>query len=255
MTPDFWIVIPAYREAHRLPPYLRDLSRSLASAPFTVQIQVVDDGSPPADLAALKSALADSSLETPLLTPLKILPENSGKGAAIKAGWDLAPAATPWIVFLDADGAIPAYEVLRVLSTVFMNRTPTRAYFGSRQRMLGRHIERNLTRHLAGRVFATCVGVFINPHIYDSQCGFKCIPHATYRLFRFKLREPRFIFDVELLILLLAQGVSIEEIPVDWTDIPGGKVRLLRDVPSMLLGLVRIRLRHFHGAETGRAAK
>lgn len=243
MRSDFWIVIPAYREAVRLPPYLRALGQALGTAPFTARIQVVDDGSPIADRAMLESAINKCRREFPHLNALHILPVNRGKGAAVRAGWDLAPADVLHLAFLDADGSVPASEVVRVLGTVPPSSTD-HAWFGSRRRMPGRNIERVWFRHAIGRVFAFCVSTLFSSRIYDSQCGFKCIPHEVYRRIGHQLHENRFVFDVELLVVLRAAGCHPMEIPIDWSHTPGGKVSLSRDAPAMLLGLIRIRLRH-----------
>ena len=57
------------------------------------------------------------------------------------------------------------------------------------------------------------------------------------------LREVSFCFDVELLAALLDSGTAIEEVPVDWRDVPGSKLHVGRDAARMWLGLLRIRHR------------
>lgn len=246
MTCDFWIVIPAFSEAERLPPYLRMLAAALSEAPFHSRIQVVDDGSPAADRAALEAALEYCRREFPLINPLHALPANRGKGAAVRAGWDLAPADTPHLVFLDADGSTPAAEVVRVLSCIPRSDSK-RVWIGSRQRVDGRVIQRNFFRHVVGRIFAACVVALFQTRIHDTQCGFKCIPHEAYRRIRFQLHEDRFVFDVELLLALHAAGCDTAEVPIDWSHTAGGKISFLRDAPAMLLGLARIRGRRYRG--------
>jgi glycosyltransferase involved in cell wall biosynthesis len=250
MTMDFWIVIPAYSEALRLPPYLRLLGQALHGAPFKARIQVVDDGSPLAERIALEAAINEFRHECPFLNPLHVLPLNRGKGAAIRAGWQLAPSDCPHLAFIDADGSIPASEVVRVLASI--PTTSGHAYFASRRRVPGRIVKRNEFRHVIGRIFAFLVTLLFRQGIHDSQCGFKCVPHRSYRRIQIKLREDRFVFDVELLVMLCATGCKVIEIPIDWKHTPGGKVCLLRDAPAMVLGLVKIRIRSRNHAPSDR---
>jgi dolichyl-phosphate beta-glucosyltransferase len=48
---------------------------------------------------------------------------------------------------------------------------------------------------------------------------------------------------VELLLLLLEQGFEVEEFPVDWHDVKGSKVNLLKDSLQMTLEVFRIKRR------------
>jgi dolichyl-phosphate beta-glucosyltransferase len=52
-----------------------------------------------------------------------------------------------------------------------------------------------------------------------------------------------FAFDVELCLLLLKFGFRVIEFPVDWRDVPGSKVNLLRDSWRMAREVFRIRRR------------
>ncbi|MDD5350204.1 MAG: hypothetical protein PHQ12_08335, partial [Chthoniobacteraceae bacterium] len=188
----------------------------------------------------------------PMVRPALFLERNEGKGAAILRGWDTAledgAEENGWVGFLDADGAVPAREVARVLGTIAAAPQTRRSLFASRIQMRGRTVKRRLKRHLMGRVFATLVGTLIDPRIYDSQCGFKLIPAAAYRRIRPVMEEKRFAFDVELLAALNHYGFPVEEIPVDWEDIPGSKVSLVRDAWRMFRAVRAIRRRLPGGA-------
>jgi dolichyl-phosphate beta-glucosyltransferase len=175
------------------------------------------------------------------LEPL-FLDANRGKGGAVRAGWDTAMSEHDWVGFVDADGAISASEVCRLLQLA-SSSPPDTAWFGSRVRMLGKTIERSALRHLSGRVFATLVGLSITPAVYDSQCGIKFVPTAAYRRVASWLREDGFCFDVELLAALLDAGIAVVEEPIDWRDQPESRVSFWRDAWRMFLGVRRIRAR------------
>jgi glycosyltransferase involved in cell wall biosynthesis len=91
----FAVVIPAYNEARRI----RRVIDAARRAPGVVEIVVVDDGS--TDHTALVAQASGARVVK--------LPENRGKGAALRAGAEDAQA--PVLVFLDADllGLTPAH--------------------------------------------------------------------------------------------------------------------------------------------------
>jgi glycosyltransferase involved in cell wall biosynthesis len=236
-------VIPAFHESERIGPFLDDLARELAG--FTaVTVQVVDDGSDPAEGQKLAQLVDGKRSSMPGLNPVHRLPRNLGKGAAVRAGWDLA-ADESWLAFADADGATPAREIARLIK-IIGNQSDTEqptAVFASRILMLGRQVDRQVRRHLVGRVFATLVSNLLDIRAYDTQCGCKFVPATAYRDVRGGLQCKGFSFDVELLVALLDSGWNVREEPVDWNEIPGGKVRILRDSWRMFRELLDIRAR------------
>ncbi len=80
------------------------------------------------------------------------------------------------------------------------------------------------------------------PGVADTQCGFKLFARsAAERIFPL-LREAGWAFDVELLFLAQKFGMTIEEVPVNWSAVGGSKVRA-RDAIKMFTALLRIRRR------------
>ena len=237
---DFILVIPAFEESHRLPSYLDSLATELERCPFKCGILVVDDGSSERERNAMLESIRPIINRHPILMEPILLPKNQGKGAAIMAGWADGTQAT-WLAFVDADGAISPTEVVRVLGLMVAEANPDKSIFASRIKMLGRTVDRSGKRHLSGRLFAHLTGVLIDPRVYDSQCGFKIISSKAFREIRGLLLEKRFTFDVELMAALLHKGALIEEVPIDWSDIPGSKISLVRDTFKMFFSLLRIR--------------
>lgn len=242
MITDFLLVIPAFEEGERLPGFLKPLAEQLDSCGFSSSILVVDDGSSADESAKLVSAVERIRREHERVLPPLVLPKNRGKGGAIKAGWSSGVNAR-WLSFVDADGSISPSEVIRLLTMALADFGERKSLFASRIRMLGRVVERNWLRHLSGRVYATLVGRFIYPGVYDSQCGFKVVPARAFASVRNLLREERFTFDVELMAALLHCGFPTEEVPIDWHDVPGSKVSFFRDTFLMAKSLLRIRAR------------
>ena len=232
------IAIPAFNEAERLPRFLEELERVGVLREPGVEVVVVDDGSEVSQSAVMADAVKRlrGTAEGGALRYMK-LARNRGKGGAVYAAWD-EPGEVDLLAFLDADGSVSGVETLRLLRLAA--GCPEKAFFASRVKMLGRTVDRGFKRHLLGRTFASLVGVFVEPGVYDSQCGLKIIPAAQYLKFRSWLRECRFAFDVELVAALVDTQCRIVEVPIDWRHVPGSKVNLFRESLQMFQGVIRI---------------
>ena len=104
-----------------------------------------------------------------------------------------------------------------------------------------RHVHRQIKRRIIGHVFASLVSVLLNIRIHDSQCGLKLIPRTAYERFAPFLIIRGFAFDVELLASLHDIEMPFQEVPIEWFEVSGGHVRLLRDSWRMARDVWRIR--------------
>ena len=105
--------------------------------------------------------------------------------------------------------------------------------------MLGRKVNRQLIRHLSGRIFATVVHLVTAIDVYDSQCGLKLMKQAVFKDVHRCSQSNGFAFDVEMLLLARKFGYRMEEFPVDWRHVGGGKVSLLRHSLPMLIEIIK----------------
>jgi dolichyl-phosphate beta-glucosyltransferase len=226
--PNFLLAVPAYRESSRLGQFLPGLLQVISTEFPGSLVMLVDDGSGPGEITALKALLKKMRTRYRSNFDFLALPKNRGKGGAILAAWKSCRSRFDYLGFVDADGALKPVEVARLAEELSPGgRGP--AVFASRIKMLGFSVERGLIRHYAGRIFATWVGICLESRIYDSQCGLKFIPTHIFKRISSQLDGHGFAWDIELLAKLLAAGCPIREIPVNWSDIKGSKVRLLRD--------------------------
>lgn len=235
------LVVPAFDPGPEFEQFLPELAAQLQASAHPHHLLVVDDGSGAAARSRIQNTVARVSAAHPGAVDLRVLSRNAGKGAAIMAGWAGVDPAVVWLGFVDADGSVPAREVVRVLAEAGCLGDAEVCLAGSRLRILGRSIERKWHRHLVGRVFSNLTNLVLRLGAYDTQCGFKLVPRVAYERIRTRLRERRFCFDVELLVLLLTSGCAVREIPIDWADRGHSTVRLWRDIPAMAAGLWRTR--------------
>ena len=214
------LVIPCYQERARLPHFLPRLLEALAG--MEVTIRVVDDGSSPDQQTWLASYIAELQATEPGLEPAQINPVNQGKGGAIYSAWD-TPGGAELLAFADADGAVPAEEVARLLREAMSQ--PARAVYAVRTGAGGTRVTRAPHRRIAGAVFRRLVRRLFHFPLPDTQCGCKIIPATAYAAFRSQLEERRYTFDVELTWQLLRHGTQITSVPVDWCERPGSHLR------------------------------
>ena len=236
------LVIPHFRDTARFGPFLEEL---MAVLPPHFDVLVSDDGSGSAEVATLCSLIskkrASLGSDAPILLDPLLHEGNTGKGGAVIRGWDMGKGYS-LVAFADADGAVTATEILRA-EQYFRSQSPSDALFGSRIKMLGRSIRRNPIRHVSGRIFATLVSVVSGLPAYDTQCGFKILTQQAFESVHPHLVSTGFAFDVELCLLLVKAGHSVIEFPLDWSDVPGSKLNLLRDSIRMTVEVFRIRRR------------
>ena len=232
MTPRWSVVIPAYNEAQRLPPYLERVVAYFEGRDEPYEVVVVDDGSTDGT-AELVEARRLGAVRVLRLRP------NMGKGAAVRTGMLAARGA--YRLFADADGATPIEELKRLEPVLVAGAD---VVIGSRV-LADPSVSVTTRPHrvAAGRVFNWLVARMGLRGVEDSQCGFKGFTaSAAGRLFD-ALSTHGFGFDVELLLLAKAMGLQVVEVAVNWTDQAGSKVGVLRHGPGMLWQILTARHR------------
>jgi len=232
--PRLSVVIPAFNETIRLPPYLDEVVGFLEGRGEPYEVVVVDDGSTDATATAVEALAARHPA-------VRLLPfgRNRGKGAAVRAGMLAAAGAAR--LFTDADGATPIAELKRLEPALASGADIA---IGSRV-LLDPAVAVRTRRHrvAAGRVFNWLVARLGLRGVADSQCGFKLFTAAAAEALFGALETAGFGFDVELLLRAQAAGYRIVEVPVNWADQEGSKVGVLRSGPGMVMQILRARRR------------
>lgn len=221
------IVVPAYNEASRLPDSLPRMLAVVARIP-RAEVIVVDDGSTDGTAGIAEDLLRD----VPGGSVIR-LPWNSGKGTAVRAG--VAAAHGESIVFMDADGATDAGDLPLLLAAL----EHAEVALGSRR--IGAGAQRTSGRRLGSWAFNQITRSLTSLDVADTQCGFKAFRHAEAKILFSLARSTGFGFDVEVLSIARSVGYRIAEVPVRWSEIPGGTFRLTRHTPAMLVDVMRAR--------------
>ncbi|GFE62158.1 dolichyl-phosphate beta-glucosyltransferase [Geobacter sp. AOG2] len=233
------IIIPAYNEEKRLPPYLASVLEYLEHGDRPYEVIIVDDGSHDATAEVVARFMQEN-------TRVKLirLPGNRGKGYAVKTG--MLRASGNLRLFTDADGATPITELERLQKAIADGADVAIASRAMKDDSC--LVNAHLHRKVIGRIFHFIVTALMVQGIRDTQCGFKLFTaDAAETVFSLQ-RIDDFGFDVEALYLCKHNDYRIAEVPVNWTDIAGSKVSLVRDSLRMFTDIFRIRFFDLTGA-------
>jgi dolichyl-phosphate beta-glucosyltransferase len=245
-APCLSVILPAYNEAARIRPYLTAIVAYLGRRGISYEIVVVDDGS--SDTTA--EVVQHTHMTAPAVRLLR-LAQNMGKGCAVRAG--IEDARGEFLLVADADGATPIGEIERLETA--MDKGADLAigsrFLASRDRRY--IVKARWHRSVLGNLFngiVRCLGI---REITDTQCGFKLFRRAVAQELFSISRINGYGFDLEILYLAQRRGYRISEVPVNWTDQPGTKVRVFQDGLSMLREMLTVRRNDTRGLYPARS--
>lgn len=229
------LIVPAYNEIHRLPPYLAAIRVYLDGRYGSrYEVIVVDDGS--------RDGLAEFLFSRQTVWPQLLVLQhttNRGKGAAVRTG--ALSSRGELVLYADADGATPIEEESRLAAAI---RAGADMAIGSRMLRDDQvRRERRLVRGWSGRLFAAVATRLLGLGVADTQCGFKMLRGDLARRLFARVEETGYLFDLELLALAHRAGSRIAEIPIHWTEVPGGHFRPARSLPRIGCELWQLRQR------------
>lgn len=224
------VVVPAFGEAERIGHTVQRLRRELALVGDDggLEIVVVDDGSPDDTVGAARRAGADQAIR---------LPQNQGKGGAVRAGMLAARGRT--IAFTDADLAYSPDQILHLLVEVEQGWdmvVGSRRHTGTTTLVRARRL-----REIGGRVINVLTTALLLGQYRDTQCGLKAFRSDSARLLFAQTRINGFAFDIELFHLAERYELSVLEVPVRVENSERSTVKVARDAFRLMRDLIRVR--------------
>lgn len=222
------LVIPAHDEEHRIAPTLQSYREALSdSDQIVVALDRCTDGTASVVMEQAKSDNRITLLEFPKL----------GKGGVIMEAFRSCPGDL--IGFVDADGATPPAEFLRLVDAA--SRPGVDGAIASRRHPAAvLPADRSRGRKMASTAFALGVGALFKLPYGDTQCGAKVFRREVIESCLPFLSSRDLLFDVDLLAVASQLGYRITEIPTVWIDKEGSKIGLVSDSKRMALSSVRL---------------
>jgi dolichyl-phosphate beta-glucosyltransferase len=233
------IIIPLYNEEKRLLKSLTKLKGFLLEKKRAkIEIIFVSDGSTDSTNKIIDIFIKkNKKIIKSFFIKYK---KNVGKGYALKKG--ILKSKKDWILICDADMSVHPNQFNNwYIGKKILDKN--KAYFGSRRHEKSK-VESSRIRIALGLFFILFIRILFNIKLKDSQCGFKVF-HKSYALKVFKkISSFRFVFDIELVILLKKFKVDIVELPLKWVHQNGSKLNIFYDVPKMIYDIPVIRLKN-----------
>jgi dolichyl-phosphate beta-glucosyltransferase len=220
------IIIPAFNEESTIGGTIAGVADRFH--PF--EIIVVSDGS---------TDRTDEVVRSSSRARLIRLPENKGKGAAVRRG--VMEAAGDVIAFIDADMPYRPENLEQAIDLV--RRGKADVAVGARD-LPQSEMDRSypMRRRLAGRTLSLLIRLFLIREVTDTQCGLKAFRADVAKSLFAASRIDGFGFDFEILYLATSWGLRIARVPVALSHRHASRVRLIRDSAVMLRDLIRVRL-------------
>jgi glycosyltransferase involved in cell wall biosynthesis len=221
------IVMPAHNEEHRIGPTL-DSYRAVCSDPETRFVVALD---------ACTDATAEIVAAHAARDPRVIAHEfpKLGKGGVLMEAF--ARSDADLVGFVDADGATPPGELLRIAQAAD-------AVGGA---IACRHhpsavlpAPRPLKRRVTSAGFSFAVRRLLGLPYADTQCGAKVLRRDVIDDVLPALTTRDLLFDVDLLQVAADRGYHLAEVPTIWIDQDGSRVDAVKDTRRMGAGLLRL---------------
>jgi len=185
-------VIPCFNEAERIGSVIAGAQKHLA------KIIVVDDGS--ADATADQAVLAGAEVIR--------LAVNSGKGAALQAGWRRArELGFAWVLMLDGDGQHATEDIPPFFARA--EKTGVTLVVGNR---MGNAAAMPWLRRATNQWMSKRISGLTGAVLPDSQCGFRLAHLDT--LLNLPVRASRFEIESAMLAAFFKAGHKVEFVPI-----------------------------------------
>ena len=219
------VIIPAYNEEKRIKNTLVKIGSYLADKKYDYEIIVVNDGSTDETANVVEGT-------KPKVANLSIISntKNRGKGFAVRQG--LLVAKGEYRLFLDADNSASIKEIEKFFPYIKQGYD---IIIGSRD-IKGANIILAQPRHrkFLGNIYRFMVKISTGlSGFYDTQCGFKMFDKKSINDIFPKCKINGWSFDVEILVLAKKLGYSVKEVPINWTDSVGTKVKIKGSVVAV----------------------
>lgn len=197
------VIMPAYRLGSSIAANILHV-HNIFSDQIPFEIIAVDDGSNDNTDVEIERI----AKKLPNIKPV-ILSDNTGKGAAMRAGFQACSGSH--ILLLDGDLDLPPAQVANFFDIMAQKNVDT--VVGSK-----RHPESKLNypwhRKLMSDGYYILIKILFGLPVRDTQTGIKLFKHPVLEYVFPRMMVKRFAFDLEILSIANEQGFKVAEAPI-----------------------------------------
>jgi glycosyltransferase involved in cell wall biosynthesis len=229
------VTIPVRNEVDRLETTIEALASAFGSTPLDYRLSIAEDGSTDGTKEVLR--------RLPSRWPNLLIQEENdslGRGRALRQLWSHTSADI--YCFTDADLAAGPGPLVKAVLRVAAGES---IVVGSRYAP-GASTCRPPVRSIVSRGYNWLLRFSFGDHIRDHQCGLKAFSSSAVRELLPHTTEDSWFWDSEILILGLARGYRVAEIPVTWVERKVTRTHYQRLLSDFLLhgtGVIRLKSR------------
>ena len=226
------IIIPACNEEKRIGKTLSKFLDFFSDFRERIEILVVVNGS----TDRTHEIVEDMAARYDILKLLN-LDGRIGKGGALIEGFKTVGEVDK-VAFVDADGATSPSELARLASFCDSADAVIASRWVKGAVIL---VEQSYKRMFFSRCFNLFVRILFLFPFRDTQCGAKVMRADWVPRIQSDLFVTDMAFDVNWIFSLRRHGARIVEVPTEWADQDGSKVRLFRTSFLMFISVIRLR--------------
>lgn len=229
------VLVPVYNEERTL----EEVVRRVCAYPLAKEIILVDDGSRDRSREILTRLKEASQQADDALNQIKVflLPENQGKGAALKTA--LSHVTGDVVIIQDADLEYDPRDYPALLGPI--QKGLADVVYGTRFAGGGAHRVLLFWHSLGNRLLTMLSNMLTNLNLSDMEVGYKVFRAEVLK--NIELKSKRFGFEPEITMKLAKQGCRFYEVPISYhgRTYEEGKKITWKDGVAALYFMIRFR--------------
>ena len=215
------IAIPVLNEERTLKTNVETVLAALENlfeAPERIALVIADNGSTDRTQAIGEQLAQDNASVRYRRVP------KPGVGTALKDAWLSSKADI--VGYMDLDLATDLRHLPEAIKAIEVDGYDV--CYGSRLHANSKVIGRKKSREFISHAFNIVLKLYVGARFSDGMCGFKFLRRSLLeRIIARGATSDGWFFSTELLLSAERLGLRVKELPVQWTDDPDSRVRLV----------------------------